>query len=116
MPPIDPVRGLTELLDRLNGSGVPYMLVGAAAGYWYGLDRTTNDFDFVADFVVDKIPAFVRAFTPGFYCDDEMIDDAVRTKFMFNVISHSTGFKADIMILKDDAFQHSAFSVRAAPA
>ncbi len=104
---------LTEMVQHLNLSGVPYMLVGSAAGAWYGLDRTTADFDFVLDLTPAGVPRLVNAFTPGFYCDEEQIADAVRRRFMCNVVSHQTGLKADFIILKDRPFDRGGFARKA---
>ncbi len=112
MPPIEPVAALTELTERLNHSGVRYMLVGGAAAYFYGYRRYTDDFDFVVDLSTAGVAAFVEAFTPGFYCDALQIADAIEHEFMFNVVSHTTGAKADCVILKSDAYQRSAMDRR----
>lgn len=90
------------------------MLVGSAAAFFHGYSRQTEDFDFVVDLQMGGVPAFVAAFSEGFYCDPPQIEDAIAHQFMFNVISHTYWVKADCVIMPDEPFQHSAMSRRVA--
>ena len=49
-------------------------------------------------------------FKEGFYCDKEAIEDAVQNRSMFNIIDHTSGFKADFVVLKSDAFRQNEFA------
>jgi hypothetical protein len=109
-PPAE--NALEEFVSRLGATGVSYMLVGATAAQVWGLRRTSVDFDFVVDLALRDVDRFAGAFTPGFYCDREMIADAVERRFMFNVVSHGTGAKADFVILREDAYSRAAFARR----
>jgi hypothetical protein len=101
-----------KILAFLNREQIPYMLSGSMAMSIYVLPRATRDFDFVVHLQPLDIPKLLREFGEGFYCDEASIEDAIRRKSMFNIIDHRTGFKADFVVLKDDAFRQKEFNRR----
>ncbi len=44
---------LVDVLERLNQSGVPYLLTGSLASNYWGTPRTTHDLDFVTVSPID---------------------------------------------------------------
>lgn len=114
MPPAHQQDALAEFATRLEAARVPAMLVGATAGLFYGLNRSSADIDFVVDLAPADVPRFVAAFGGGFYCDEAMIRDAIAHRSSFNIISHQTGIKADFILLGDSPFERAAFERRVA--
>lgn len=45
----------------------------------------------------------------GYYINDESVKEAIRGKGMFNIIDHKSGYKADFMVLKEEAFRQAKF-------
>ncbi len=78
--------------------------------YVYSVARSTQDFDFVVQLRSEDVPKVVSQFRKGYYCNEESINDAIRRKSMFNIIEHSTSFKADFILLRDNEFQQLQFS------
>ena len=74
------VTGVFETL------GVPYLIGGSLASTLYGMVRTTQDSDIVAEMRPEHLRPFVSALEDEFYVDDEMIADAIRSHFSFNII------------------------------
>lgn len=56
---------------------------------------------------LEHLPPFVAALQGEFYVDDEMIAEAIRRHFSFNVIHHETMFKVDVFIPRSRPFLYS---------
>ena len=69
-----------------------------------GVPRATQDVDLVADIRLPHVAAITSALAGDFYVDADMIRDAIQWRATFNVIHLATMFKADVFILKGDAW------------
>lgn len=101
-----------KITDVLGESSIPYMLSGSVAMSIYIVPRATRDFDFIIHLDEKNIDRFIQHFQEGYYCDRDAIQDAVRRQSMFNIIDHASGFKADFMVLKNEAFRQEEFNRR----
>jgi hypothetical protein len=101
-----------KITDVLNESDIPYMLSGSVAMSIYIVPRATRDFDFIIHLELKNIDRFIQHFQDGYYCDKDAILDAVKRRSMFNIIDHASGFKADFVVLKDEAFRQEEFNRR----
>jgi len=101
-----------KITDVLRESNIPYMLSGSVAMSIYIVPRATRDFDFIIHLEPGTIDDFIRPFQDGYYCDKDAIQDAVKRHSMFNIIDHASGFKADFMVLKNEAFRQEEFNRR----
>jgi hypothetical protein len=101
-----------KITDVLNESKIPYMLSGSVAMSIYIVPRATRDFDFIIHLEPKNIEQFIQHFKDGYYCDKDAIQDAVNRRSMFNIIDHASGFKADFVVLKDEAFRQEEFNRR----
>ncbi|OQP57633.1 hypothetical protein A3860_08355 [Niastella vici] len=101
-----------KITDVLNESNIPYMLSGSVAMSIYIVPRATRDFDFIIHLEQKNIDRFIQHFQDGYYCDKDAIEDAVKRRSMFNIIDHASGFKADFVVLKDQAFRQEEFNRR----
>ena len=88
------------------------MLSGSVALGAYTLPRATRDFDFIINIKEENAASFSEQFKVGYYCDEDSINDAIRQKGMFNIIDYASGFKADFVVLKDNAFRRNEFERR----
>ncbi len=61
---------------------------------------------------MDDVKSFAGKFTEGYYCDREDIEDTVKKGGIFNIIDHASGFKADFVTLKNNAFRQQEFKRR----
>lgn len=103
---------LVDVLARLNAAGVEYMLTGSMASNYWGIPRTTHDLDFVLVMKPDQIDRLVAAFDRGFFIQPESVRSAFRPPFQFNVLDEQSALKADFWILRDNAFERTAFGRR----
>jgi hypothetical protein len=92
---------------------IPYMLSGSIAMGLYTIPRMTRDIDFIIHLEAKNLDFFVNSFKDGFYCDSDAVRDAIESPLkMFNIIDHTTGYKADFVVLKNDPFRQEEFSRR----
>lgn len=101
-----------KIIDVLNKQNIPYMLSGSVAMSLYVVPRATQDFDFIVHLKPQDVNEFVSNFLEGYYCDKEVVEEAVKTRGMFNIIDHASGFKADFMVLKNEEYRQMEFSRR----
>lgn len=102
--PVEVTLKVTGVLEQL---GVPYFIGGSLASALYGMVRTTQDSDIVAEMRLEHLPPFVSALQEEFYLDDEMIAEAIQRNSSFNIIHRESMFKVDIFIPRPRPFLQS---------
>ena len=82
--------------------------------YW--APRATRDFDFVIHLTSCNVGFFIEKFQEGYYYDRDQINEALNHPDygMFNITDHSSGYKADFVVLKNILFRQEEFSRRLA--
>jgi hypothetical protein len=103
---------LGRIVQKLDASGIAYMIVGSVASSFYGQYRASHDFDIVIAPTKEQFTYFLTLFGDGYYLNQETAWESFRTKFMFNVIDETTGMKVDLMFLKNFPFDKTAFERR----
>ncbi len=86
---------VTQALDEL---GVDYVVGGSVASSVYGVPRSTADADVVAALREQHVAPLVASLEGAFYVDADMIRDAIRHRFEFNVLHLATMFKVDVFV------------------
>jgi hypothetical protein len=88
-----------HFVRRLNGLHVTHMITGSVASTAYGEPRLTHDVDIVLVVHAEDAKRLHKAFPPDeFYCPPPEVigeESARNSGGHFNLIHHSTGFKAD---------------------
>jgi hypothetical protein len=102
--PIEVTLKVTGVLEKL---GVPYLIGGSLASTLYGMVRTTQDSDIVAEMRLEHLQPFVSALQEEFYMDDEMISESIQHNSSFNIIHRETMFKVDVFIPRPRPFLQS---------
>jgi len=105
--PIAVTAKVTAVLEKMD---VPYFIGGSLASTLYGMIRTTQDSDIIAELRVEHIRPFVLALQGEFYVDEEMIANAVVNQSSFNIIHRESMFKVDIFIPQERAFVKKQFA------
>ena len=93
--------------------GIPYALGGSMASSVHGRDRYTRDADVTVEPFTGKEQQLIDALGPDYYLSLPAIQDAIRRRASFNIINSITGFKTDVFVRKDTAFEQAAFQRRA---
>ena len=93
--PVEVTLKVTDVFEKLN---VRYLIGGSLASTLYGMVRTTQDSDIVAEMQPEHLQPFVSALRDEFYVDEEMISDAIQRNSSFNIIHRESMFKVDVFI------------------
>lgn len=99
--PLEVTLKVTGVFEQL---GVPYLIGGSLASALYGMVRTTQDADIVAEMQPAHLKPFVAALQDEFYVDDEMIAEAIQRHSSFNIIHRETMFKVDVFTPRPHPF------------
>lgn len=102
--PIEVTLKVTDIFERI---GIPYLIGGSLASTLYGMVRTTQDSDIVAEMRREHLQSFVSSLQDEFYIDEEMIADAIQHNSSFNIIHRETMFKVDVFIPRPRPFLQS---------
>lgn len=103
------VFDLVHILDRLQ---IRYALGGSMASSIHGKPRHTQDADLCVEAFPGKERAFIDSLDSSYYVSLEAVQSAVRERRSFNVIHTTSGFKIDVFVSKETAFEQSAFARR----
>lgn len=104
---MDLVSLLKKVINRLEKAKIPYMLTGVLAVSYWGYPRTTHDIVIKAK-KKDR-EKIVNLFKKDFYLSPEAIEDAIETRFTFNILHLKSGTKVDFWLVKNDSFSASEF-------
>jgi hypothetical protein len=99
--PIEVTFKVTDVFEKL---GIAYLIAGSLASTLYGMVRTTQDSDIVANMRPEHLQPFVSALQDEFYIDEEMIAESIQRNSSFNIIHRETMFKVDVFIPRPRPF------------
>ncbi len=105
--PIEVTLKVTGVFEKLD---IPYLIGGSLASTLYGMIRTTQDSDIVAELRLEHLQPFVSALEEEFYIDSEMVTDSIQRKSSFNILHRETMFKVDIFVPSPRPFLASELS------
>ena len=103
---------LRDLITRLEGAGIEYMLTGSMALNCYAQPRMTRDLDLVVEFFLKDASRIAEVLGTNYYVSPEAARDAVLSQSSFNAIHEQTLVKADFMIRKREEFRLAEFARR----
>ncbi len=106
----EPIEVTIQVTDVFEKLGIPYLIGGSLASTLYGMIRTTQDSDIVAEMRPKHLKPFVQALEKDFYVDEEMIADSIQHKSSFNIIHRESMFKVDVFIPQERPFLQSQFA------
>jgi hypothetical protein len=102
------------VIGVLEDLTLPYHVGGSFASSVHGCPRQTRDLDLVIDLPASAVPLLVSRLEGAFYLDEERIRQAIRKGSSFNLVHLATGFKVDMFVARNGAFDRIELS-RAAP-
>jgi hypothetical protein len=105
--PIEVTLLVTGVFEKLD---VPYMISGSLASTLYGMVRTTQDSDIVAEMRTEHVKTFVSLLRADFYIDEDMIIEAIQRYSSFNIIHRDTMFKVDVFMPRPRPYLQSQLS------
>lgn len=101
-----------RVIDALNLSGHPYMLVGSFSTNAYGIPRSTKDADFVMQLQGDLNSAFYEKLGSDFKMDPQVKFETNTGTFKQEMQFAGTPFKVELFRLSDDPFDQQRFQRR----
>ena len=107
--PIEVTLKVTDIFEKL---GVPYLIGGSLASTLYGMVRTTQDSDIVAEMRLEHLQPFVSSLQDEFYIDEEMVAESIQRNSSFNIIHRETMFKVDVFIPRPRPFLQAQLAGR----
>ena len=108
----DELYVLRDVTSRLERSGIPYMLTGSMAMYYYAVPRMTRDIDLVIEITASDAQRLVELFARDYYIHEEDVRESVRRSSMFNIIHNARIVKVDCIVRKDTSFRKLEFARR----
>jgi hypothetical protein len=112
--PMQNLRDLREVLAVFTRLDIPYALGGSMASSVYGVSRHTLDADVSVEPFPGKERQFAESFEPDYYLSLSAVEEANSNRSSFNVINTATGFKVDVFVRTESAFEQSAMGRRIA--
>jgi len=103
---------LKSVAARLEAAGIPYMVTGSMAANFYATPRMTRDIDLVVELRDADVGRMVALFQDEYYIDRDMVEQAVKSRSMFNMINNALVVKVDCVVRKDSAYRQEEFSRR----
>lgn len=88
------------------------MVTGSMAANYYATPRMTRDIDVVIELRESDVERVVTLFRDQYYVDRDMVEQAVRSRSMFNMIHNALVVKVDCVVRKDSAYRREEFSRR----
>jgi hypothetical protein len=104
----------SDVVGRLEGAGIPYMVVGSVASIIYGEPRMTKDMDLVVDLLPSDAIRIESLFPfEGFYVPHpEILRQEIAERGQFNLVHHDSGLKIDLVVRRESDFAKTEFSRR----
>jgi hypothetical protein len=108
----DQLEVLRIVSERLDGARIEYMLSGSLALVHYAQPRMTRDIDLVVALQPGDHTRLLGLFEPDFYCPTSLIERAIATRGLFNLIHIEKAFKVDFVVRKDTPYRLQEFARR----
>jgi hypothetical protein len=99
-----------DVVKKLNINKIPYMISGSVAMNYYTIPRMTRDIDIIIE--IEDVDNFYNTFKEEYYIDREMVNDAIKNQYMFNIISIKEVMKIDFIIKKNTEYRKAEFKRR----
>ena len=110
--PLSMAETLRDVVTRLEGLHIKYMVTGSVAMSVYVTPRLTMDIDIVVEIPAGDSQRFANGFSVDYYVNPASIRRAIDRQSMFNIVSLPFGVKVDCILLKRDEFSVARFSRR----
>ena len=98
----DALQLALRVIRILEDLGAPAWIGGSLASSMFGIPRSTQDADLVADLRGEMVRPFIERLGDDFYADRERIARGVERRSSFNLIHLPTMFKVDVFLLGRD--------------
>jgi hypothetical protein len=108
------IEVLRDVVARLEGAGIDYMLTGSMAMNYYAEPRMTRDIDLVAALGPGDAPRLRNLFEPDYYLPESDLERALAGSGMFNIVHLESIVKVDFIVRKSEPYRETEFARRTA--
>jgi hypothetical protein len=108
----DELDVLKLVAARLEAVGISYMITGSMAANFYTTPRMTRDIDLVIELSERDVQRVTDLFQDEYYIDRDMVQRAVQSQSMFNMIHNALVVKVDCVVRKDSEYRREEFARR----
>jgi len=104
----------SRVIDALNASEIPYMVVGSLSTNVYGVPRATRDADFVVQASARSIAELARELGSPFRLDPQLAFETITGTSRYVLTVADSSFKIELFLLSDDQHDQARFGRRVA--
>ncbi len=108
----DPFDITWEVVVALESLDIEYFVGGSVASTLHGEPRFTQDTDLIVRIEREHIEPLKRALEEQFYISPAALLEAIQRKSSSNLVHFESGYKVDLMVSRERAFEHSRFQRR----
>jgi hypothetical protein len=105
-------EAIIAMVEGLEASGVPYMVVGSLSSNFYGVPRSTRDADFVIELEGRSLKDILRHLGPEFQLDPQASFETITGTRRYKLQIIETAFEVELFLLGSDAHDQSRFARR----
>jgi hypothetical protein len=106
----DVIALLVELFEKYK---ISYILTGSFAGSYWGYPRATHDVDFLVEVESkgsERLISMLKGLGKDFEISFSQAENAIKTKWFFNIFHRETDLKIDFWVAKDSDFEKNKFN------
>lgn len=104
---------VARVIATLEAHNIPHMLVGAYSVNAYGIERSTQDADFVIELGDQSMTGVADALLPDIILDPQLSFESVTLSQRFIAVHRDSGFKVEFFLRQDEPFHRERFARRA---
>jgi hypothetical protein len=105
-------QAIIAMVEALEASGLPYMVVGSLSSNYYGVPRSTRDADFVIELQGRAITEVLQHLGPEFQLEEQMAFETVTATRRYKLQVRGTPFEVELFLLTGEPHDQSRFSRR----
>jgi hypothetical protein len=105
-------EAMMSVIEALEASSIPYMLVGSFSSNVYGVERSTQDADFVIELIDQTIGELARRLAPLIRVDRQLSFETVTMTKRFVANVADSPFQIEFFLLSEDPHDKERFRRR----
>jgi hypothetical protein len=109
---VTPDEAVVTVIDALERSHVPYMIVGSLASNFHGIPRSTQDADFVVEIEPHTLRTLGDSLPPGLRLQTQGSFDTVTGTLRYIIELDGSPFVCELFVLSDDPHDCERFKRR----
>jgi len=106
---VTPDEAVVNVLDALDGAGIPYMIVGSLASNFHGIPRSTRDADFVVELASDRLGQLAARLGSGLTLRRQGSFETATGTMRYVVELALSPFVCELFVLSDDPHDRERF-------